>query len=79
VVLKIWGDKAKDDNAQWQGGPVLGFKKCMVSDFNGVGLSTLGSSQLIFEPQVRGGHSTAGMQPCETRTKCHFHSNLVGM
>lgn len=53
VVLTIWGDKAKEDDAQWQGGPVLGVKKCKVSDYNGVSLSTLGSSQLMFEPQVR--------------------------
>jgi len=52
VVLTIWGDKAKEDDAQWQGGPVLGVKKCKVSDYNGVSLSTLGSSQLMFEPQV---------------------------
>jgi ssDNA-binding replication factor A large subunit len=52
VVLTVWGDKAKEDEAQWQNGPVLGVKKCKVSDFNGVSLSTLGSSQLIFEPEV---------------------------
>jgi len=52
VVLTVWGDKAKEDDAQWQNGPVLGVKKCKVSDFNGVSLSTLGSSQLIFEPEV---------------------------
>jgi hypothetical protein len=65
-------DKAKEGDTQWQGGPVLGVKKCMVSDCNGVSLSTLGSSQLIFEPQVRGRQSSEGMQPCETRAKRPF-------
>jgi hypothetical protein len=32
VVLTIWGDKAKEDDTQWQGMPVLGVKKCKVSD-----------------------------------------------
>jgi hypothetical protein len=27
VVLEIWGGKAKEDDAQWQGGSVLGVKK----------------------------------------------------
>jgi hypothetical protein len=54
VLLMVWGDKPNEDNAQWQGGPVLGVKKCKVSDYSGVSLSTLGPFQLIFEPQVRG-------------------------
>jgi hypothetical protein len=65
----IWGDTAKEGGAQWQGGPVLGDKKCEVSDCNGVSLSTLGSSQLIFESQVRGRQSSEGMQPCGMRAK----------
>ena len=72
VVLTIWGDKAKEDDAQWQVGSALGVKNCKTSDYNGVSLSTLGSSQLIFEPQVRGRQSSEGMQPCETRAKRPF-------
>ena len=34
------------------------------SGYNGASLSTSGSSQLIFEPQVRGRQGSAEMQPC---------------
>ena len=52
VSLTLWGDKAKEDDAQWQNFPVLAIKKCKVSDFNGVSLGTLGSSQLMLAPDV---------------------------
>ena len=53
VVLTIWGDKAKEDDAQWQVGSALGVKNCKTSDYNGVSLSTLSSSKLVLEPQVK--------------------------
>jgi hypothetical protein len=28
--MTMWGDRAKEDDAQWQGNPVLGVKKCKV-------------------------------------------------
>jgi hypothetical protein len=45
--------KAKEDDAQWQVGSVLEVKNCKTSDYNGVSLSTLSSSKLVLEPQVK--------------------------
>jgi hypothetical protein len=67
VVLTIWGDKAKEDDAQWQGGSVLGVKNCKVSDYNGVSLSTLNSSKFFLEPQVKEKQNSAYFQPFGTR------------
>jgi replication factor A1 len=53
VTLTMWGDKAKEDDSQWQGNPVLGVKKCKVSDYNGVSLSSLASSQIVLNPPVQ--------------------------
>ena len=49
VMLTIWGDKAKEDDAQWQVGSVLGVKNCKISDYNGVSLITLRSSKLVLK------------------------------
>jgi len=67
VVLTIWGDKAKEDDAQWQGGSVLGVKNCKVSDYNGVSLSTLSSSKFFLEPQVKEKQNSSDLQPFGTR------------
>jgi hypothetical protein len=66
-VLAIWGDKAKEDDAQCQGGSVLKVKICKISDYNGVSLSTLSSSKLVLEPQVKEKQNSAYFQPFETR------------
>jgi hypothetical protein len=67
VVLAIWGDTAKEDDAQWQGGSVLWVKNCKVSGYNGVSLSTLSSSKLVLEPQVKEKQNSADLQPFGTR------------
>jgi replication factor A1 len=59
VTMTMWGDKAKEDEGQWAAMPVLGVKKCKVSDYNGVSLSSLGSSQLVLNPPVA---ETAALQ-----------------
>ena len=52
VNLTLWNAHAREDEAQWQNYPVLAIKKVKVSDFNGVSLSTLSSSQIMCQPDV---------------------------
>lgn len=76
VVLTIWGDKAKEDDAQWQVGSVLEVKNCKTSDYNGVSLSTLSSSKLVLEPQVKENQNSANFQPFRTRATRLFQRSL---
>ena len=53
---------------------MLGVKNYKASDYNGASLSTPGSPQLTFEPQLRGRLSSDGMHPCGTRAKRPFQN-----
>jgi hypothetical protein len=77
VVLTILGDKAKEDDAQWQGGSVLGVKSCKVSDYNCVSLGTLSSSKFVLEPQVKEKQNSADFQPFGTRATRPFQRSSL--
>ena len=53
VALTLWGEKAQEDDAQWQNNPVLAIKKAKVSEYQGgVSLGTLQSSLLALNPEL---------------------------
>jgi len=52
VTLTLWGDKAQEDDSQWDGEPILAIKKVKVSDYNGCSLSSLQSSQFHVNPET---------------------------
>ena len=83
----VAGAQAKEDDAQWKANPVLGVKKCKVSDYNGVSLSSLGSSQLVIGPPVpetaalqawwaSGGSSSSSTKSLSTRSSEHLAHTL---
>lgn len=52
VRLTLWGEKATQDPAQWEGHPIVAFKGVKVSDFNGRSLGSLPSTQMQVQPDL---------------------------
>ena len=56
IGLTLWGDRASEDEAQWQGFPVVTAKGCKLGSFNGRSLSAFGSVQMQINPDIPEAH-----------------------
>jgi replication factor A1 len=53
VSLTLWGEKAQEDEMQWQNAPVLAIKKAKIGEYQGgITLGTLQSSVLTLNPDL---------------------------
>lgn len=59
VRITLWGKQA-EEASEWNGEPVLALKGVKVSDFNGRTLSTLGSSTISINPDMKESHELRG-------------------
>lgn len=59
IRVTVWGKQA-EEAAEWIGEPVLALKGVKVSDFSGRTLSTLGSSTISVNPDMKESHELRG-------------------